>query len=325
MYSNGSPADELMVKVDFKCDYMMMVSAEINGSVYCGVMMKMNGSSDLDSSFTKRSDLWKELSSTGERRDIPDDPKVVSSVVLRPTEGSSLGNSCTSKECLNGFNHYLRPKRRRRIAASTFQVLESRLRTLNTGPVASEVKKREKARPCTLKITYGKRTRKKTTVINMPDEYAGTSNHNCTASNNVNDKWLDEGNGGPAERRHRPRNDHKRFSVGDIVWAKMRGYSHWPAEVHRLGERKLCVLWCGTPETSGIVPLAAVEPFQEKFADYYNCKHTRAYQNAVAIAMVKEIFNLRAVCHSSLMSEECQDTLLDLLASMCPRCRSDRT
>ncbi|KHJ46634.1 PWWP domain protein [Trichuris suis] len=327
MCANRSPVDQLTVNVDYKCDYLMMISAEVNGSIYCGVMMKMDNNSDTDNSFAKRLDLWKSLASTCERDDIPDDPKVVSAVVLRKIENSNLGSSCAATECLNGINHYLRPKRQRKFPASTIQALESRLRTIGSATVDNGVKKKAAAvRPCTLKITYGKRARKKTTVINMPDEYAGTSDHSSN-DNKPNDKQSDKASVesvGPIERPRRLTGVQRRFSVGDVVWAKMKGYSHWPAEIHRLGERKLCVLWCGSSESTGIVPVGAVEPFQDKFADHYNPKHTRAYQNAVAVAMVKEIFNLRAIRHSALLSSDCQDSLLDLLASLCPKCHCDR-
>ncbi|CDW58316.1 PWWP domain containing protein [Trichuris trichiura] len=326
MCANKSPVDQLTVNVDYKCDYLMMISSEVNGSIYCGVMMKMDDKSDTNNSFAKRLELWKSLSSTCKRDDIPDDPKAVSAVVLRKIENSNLGSSCATTECLNGINHYLRPKRQRKFSASTIQALESRLRTIGSGTEDNGVKKATAVRPCTLKITYGKRARKKTTVINMPDEYAGTSDHSSN-DNKANDKQLDKAKVEPIGTVEGPRRlggDQRRFNVGDVVWAKMKGYSHWPAEVHRLGERKLCVLWCGSSESTGIVPVGAVEPFQDKFADHYNPKHTRAYQNAVAVAMVKEIFNLRAIRHSSLLSSDCQDSLLDLLASLCPKCHCDR-
>ncbi|KAL1233151.1 PWWP domain-containing protein 2A [Trichinella pseudospiralis] len=201
-----------------------------------------------------------------------------------------------------------------------------------TEPSISGNKEKMLVAPLTLKISYGKRSQKKTTVI-KPKTHAIVSSRRLTTARR---------NGSKSQTAVEMETDHHQallssvqpsssviddhcntcssssdglqHQVGDLVWAKLKGYSPWPAEICSLNERRIRIRWCGTADQTNSVPLSSVENFQRKFINYYNPSQRQEYQQAVADALVKDLLaGLNGLCYSKLLSPDCRTEMLQLL------------
>ncbi|KAL1245962.1 PWWP domain-containing protein 2A [Trichinella spiralis] len=205
-----------------------------------------------------------------------------------------------------------------------------------TEPSISGNKEKMVVAPLTLKISYGKRSQKKTTVIKPKSAAVVVSTGRLTAASRRNgskSQGIIE-----METDHQAvlssvqpsssviddhcsvcsssssSSDGSQHQVGDLVWAKLKGYSPWPAEICSLNERRIRVRWCGTADQTNSVPLSSVENFQQKFTNYYNPSQRQEYQQAVADALVKDLLaGLNGLCYSKLLSPDCRTEMLQLL------------
>ncbi|KRX16678.1 hypothetical protein T07_327, partial [Trichinella nelsoni] len=224
-----------------------------------------------------------------------------------------------------------------------------------TEPSISGNKEKMVVAPLTLKISYGKRSQKKTTVIKPKSAAVVVSTRRLTAASEIacfraalcKEAFtivLGRRNGSKSqgiiemETNHQAvlssvqlsssviddhcsvcsssssSSDGSQHQVGDLVWAKLKGYSPWPAEICSLNERRIRVRWCGTADQTNSVPLSSVENFQQKFTNYYNPSQRQEYQQAVADALVKDLLaGLNGLCYSKLLSPDCRTEMLQLL------------
>ncbi|KRZ49870.1 hypothetical protein T02_14551 [Trichinella nativa] len=225
-----------------------------------------------------------------------------------------------------------------------------------TEPSISGNKEKMVVAPLTLKISYGKRSQKKTTVIKPKSAAVVVSTRRLTAASEIacfraalcKEAFtivLGRRNGSKSQGIIEMETDHQvvlssvqpsssviddhcsvcssssssssdgsQHQVGDLVWAKLKGYSPWPAEICSLNERRIRVRWCGTADQTNSVPLSSVENFQQKFTNYYNPSQRQEYQQAVADALVKDLLaSLNGLCYSKLLSPDCRTEMLQLL------------
>ncbi|OUC40938.1 PWWP domain protein [Trichinella nativa] len=196
-----------------------------------------------------------------------------------------------------------------------------------TEPSISGNKEKMVVAPLTLKISYGKRSQKKTTVIKPKSAAVVVSTRRLTAASEIacfhaalcKEAFtivLGRRNGSKSQvcSSSSSSSDGSQHQVGDLVWAKLKGYSPWPAEICSLNERRIRVRWCGTADQTNSVPLSSVENFQQKFTNYYNPSQRQEYQQAVADALVKDLLaSLNGLCYSKLLSPDCRTEMLQLL------------
>ncbi|KRZ77721.1 hypothetical protein T10_11633, partial [Trichinella papuae] len=217
--------------------------------------------------------------------------------------------------------------------------LESKQPLFNgTEPSISGNKKKMLVAPLTLKISYGKRSQKKTTVIKpktaavVSTRQLTTARRNASKSQGIvemetdhhqallssvqpsSSSVIDDHCNACSSSSSSSSSDGLQHQVGDLVWAKLKGYSPWPAEICSFNERRIRIRWCGTADQTNSVPLSSVENFQQKFINYYNPSQRQEYQQAVADALVKDLLaGLNGLCYTKLLSPDCRTEMLQLL------------
>ncbi|KRZ49868.1 hypothetical protein T02_14551 [Trichinella nativa] len=397
---------DLLVQVHYDNDNLLMVSTERNGTIFCGVLLSMQVSSN-ETPFgmnASKFEQWKQMSAQQHRDDICE-LKEISSVISRQTS-EAADTKPSYSETVNDFRKKLKwrttdhwsmarknkwgMRRRTRGVkrlllcikcqqqeANTFNVVKatgkrkstiiesddddgggarnltsiSRLsRSLKftastsqpslfngTEPSISGNKEKMVVAPLTLKISYGKRSQKKTTVIKPKSAAVVVSTRRLTAASRRNgsksqgiiemetdhqvvlssvqpSSSVIDDHCSVCSSSSSSSSDGSQHQVGDLVWAKLKGYSPWPAEICSLNERRIRVRWCGTADQTNSVPLSSVENFQQKFTNYYNPSQRQEYQQAVADALVKDLLaSLNGLCYSKLLSPDCRTEMLQLL------------